>query len=66
MVILALTFWTAIWGIAEAFLSVPITVCMLIVLSHIKATRTVAVLMSGDGRLMVDDVPTTEDSKEMQ
>ncbi|SFK59730.1 AI-2E family transporter [Shimia haliotis] len=66
MVILALTFWTAIWGIAGAFLSVPITVCMLIVLSHIKATRTVAVLMSGDGRLMVDDVPTTEDSKEMQ
>lgn len=64
MVILALTFWTAIWGIAGAFLSVPITVCLLIVLSHIKATRTVAVLMSGDGRLMVDDPSEAKAEKE--
>ncbi|TCL09579.1 putative PurR-regulated permease PerM [Shimia isoporae] len=68
MVILSLTFWTAIWGIAGAFLSVPITVCMLIVLSHVKATRTLAVLMSGDGRLMVDDPPdpATKNAKEAQ
>lgn len=54
MVILALTFWTAIWGIPGALLSVPITVCILIVFSHIPATRPVAVLMSGDGRLKGD------------
>lgn len=51
MVILALTFWTAIWGIAGAWLSVPITVCALIVMSHLPATQTLAILMSGDGIL---------------
>lgn len=54
LVILALTFWTSIWGVAGAFLSVPITVCLLIVVSHIPALRWLAVLMSGDGRLMTD------------
>lgn len=52
MVLLALTFWTAIWGITGAWLSVPITVCALIVMSHIPATRSLAILMSGDGKLM--------------
>lgn len=51
MVILSLTFWTSIWGIPGAFLSVPITVCVLIVFSHIPATRPVAILMSGGGQL---------------
>jgi len=51
-VILALTFWGAIWGMAGAFLSVPITVCTLIVLSHIPEARGLAILMSGDGKLM--------------
>ncbi|WP_299351794.1 AI-2E family transporter [uncultured Shimia sp.] len=60
MVILALTFWTAIWGMAGALLSVPITVCFLIVMSHIPATRTIAILMSGDGNLL-DDVPNDTD-----
>lgn len=54
MVILALTFWTAIWGIPGALLSVPITVCMLIVFSHIPAMRPLAILMSGDGTLAGD------------
>ncbi|KPA22428.1 AI-2 transport protein TqsA [Shimia sp. SK013] len=61
MVILALTFWTAIWGIAGAFLSVPITVCLLIVLSHMKSTRVLAILMSGDGRLGGEDPPPSDD-----
>jgi len=51
MVILALTLWSAIWGIPGAFLSVPITVCAMIVLSHVPGTRWAAVLMSGDGNL---------------
>lgn len=51
MVILSLVFWGTLWGIAGAFLSVPITVCLLIVFGHIEATRPVAVLMSGDGTL---------------
>ncbi|MGR3711780.1 MAG: AI-2E family transporter [Shimia sp.] len=57
VVILALTFWTAMWGIAGALLSVPITVCLMIVLSHIKATRAAAVMMSGDGQLAEEGGP---------
>ncbi len=49
LVILSLTFWTAIWGIPGALLSVPITVCTMIVMCHIPKTRSLAILMSGDG-----------------
>ncbi len=52
MVILALTFWAGVWGIIGAFLSVPLTVCLLIVMSNIRATRPIAILMSKDGTLM--------------
>ncbi|EEX10857.1 transporter, permease [Ruegeria lacuscaerulensis ITI-1157] len=55
LVILALTFWTTVWGLIGAFLSVPLTVCILIIFSHIPALRPIAVLMSLDGRLD-DDV----------
>ncbi len=51
MVILALTFWSAIWGVIGAILSVPLTVCILIVLAQIPAARPVAILMSIDGQL---------------
>ena len=44
MVILALTFWSAVWGIIGAFLSVPLTVCILIVLSNVPATRHLALV----------------------
>ncbi|WP_170424653.1 AI-2E family transporter [Ruegeria arenilitoris] len=56
LVILALTFWTTVWGLIGAFLSVPLTVCILIIFSHIPALRPVAILMSLDGRLG-DDTP---------
>lgn len=61
MVILALTFWSAVWGITGAFLSTPLTVCMLIVFSHIPATRPLAILMSQDGTLN----PTPENESEI-
>lgn len=51
MVIIALTFWSAVWGLIGAFLSVPLTVCILLVLSQIPATRPIAILMSIDGQL---------------
>ncbi|WP_170570444.1 AI-2E family transporter [Ruegeria atlantica] len=57
LVILALMFWTTIWGLIGAFLSVPLTVCILIVFSHIPALRPVAILMSLDGRLGDDQGP---------
>ncbi len=55
LVILALTFWTTVWGLIGAFLSVPLTVCILIIFSHIPALRPVAIMMSLDGRLGEED-----------
>lgn len=55
MVILSLTVWSTIWGIAGAFLSVPITVCLLIAFGQVPAVRPLAVLMSGDGLLPSSD-----------
>ncbi len=51
LVILALTFWTAVWGVAGALLSVPIMVGFLIVFAHIPCMQWLAILMSGDGDL---------------
>ncbi len=63
LVILALTFWTTVWGLIGAFLSVPLTVCILIIFSHIPALRPVAVLMSLDGQLGDDSHASVEDKQ---
>jgi len=47
VVILALTFWGSIWGIAGMFLCVPITVIMMIIFSQFDSTRNIAILLSG-------------------
>ncbi|MGI9364016.1 MAG: AI-2E family transporter [Rhizobiaceae bacterium] len=49
IVIVALTFWSTIWGIAGAFLSVPITASVVIVCRDIKSLRWIAILLSVDG-----------------
>lgn len=49
VILFALALWGAIWGILGMFLSVPITVMMLIVFAHFKATRPIAILLSQDG-----------------
>lgn len=51
VVMMSLTLWGSIWGIAGMFLSVPITVMMLIVFAHFDRTRYIAILLSGDGSL---------------
>jgi AI-2 transport protein TqsA len=51
VVMLSLTLWGSIWGIAGAFLSVPITVILLIIFAHFERTRYIAVLLSGEGSL---------------
>jgi predicted PurR-regulated permease PerM len=51
VILIALTVWGALWGIAGAVLSVPITAVMLVILSEFEATRPVAVLLSKDGTL---------------
>lgn len=48
-ILLALAVWGTIWGILGMFLSVPITVMMMIVFAHFEKTRPIAILLSQDG-----------------
>jgi len=50
-ILVSLTIWSALWGVAGAFLAVPITAILAIVLSEFSGTRPIAVLLSKDGRL---------------
>jgi predicted PurR-regulated permease PerM len=40
-----------LWGVPGAFLAVPITAALVIVLSEFPGTRPIAVLLSRNGRL---------------
>ncbi|MDR0801036.1 AI-2E family transporter [Fluviicola sp.] len=51
VVILSLGFWGFIWGFPGMFLSVPITVIMVIIFSKFKATRGIAILLSEKGEI---------------
>ncbi|MFO1312795.1 MAG: AI-2E family transporter [Burkholderiales bacterium] len=51
VILASLTVWSALWGIPGAFLAVPITAIIAIVLSEFDGTRAIAVLLSRDGRL---------------
>ncbi len=51
VIILSLTFWGGIWGVAGMFLSVPITVIIAIVFAKFAPTRPVAVLLSSRGEV---------------
>lgn len=56
VVMMSLTLWGSIWGVAGMFLSVPITVMLLIVFAHFDKTRALAILLSGDGNLKFAEV----------
>ena len=47
VVIASLIFWSLVWGVPGAFLSVPITASIKIILGKIKHTRPVAELLAG-------------------
>jgi AI-2 transport protein TqsA len=50
VVLLALAFWGAIWGVTGAFLSTPLTVMAMAILAEFKGGRPLAVLLSSDGK----------------
>lgn len=50
VVILSLTFWGALWGMAGMFLCVPITVIIMIVCNQFEQTRPIAILLSGGNK----------------
>ena len=49
VILVALTSWGSLWGIAGALLSVPITAILVIILSEFDGTRPFAVLLSRGG-----------------
>jgi predicted PurR-regulated permease PerM len=49
VVLLALAFWGAVWGLAGAFLSTPLTVALMVVMAQFEGTRWIAVILSQDG-----------------
>ncbi|MBB5406988.1 MULTISPECIES: hypothetical protein [unclassified Paraburkholderia] len=48
MILISLAVWSSIWGIAGAFLAVPITVGLVIAFSTFESTRRFAVLLTND------------------
>ncbi|MEM7102068.1 MAG: AI-2E family transporter [Bacteroidota bacterium] len=52
VVILSLVLWGMIWGVAGMVLCVPIMVIAIIVLAEFPATRFIAILLSGNGKII--------------
>ena len=51
VVILSLIIWGGIWGIAGMFLSVPLTVMMIVIMAQFKFTRGLAIMLSENGKV---------------
>ena len=50
-ILVSLAVWSELWGVPGAFLAVPITAILTIVLSEFPGTRPIALLLSRSGRL---------------
>lgn len=50
VILVTLAIWSGLWGVAGAFLSVPMTAVVALALSEFPQTRAIAVLLSRDGR----------------
>ena len=48
--LLALAFWTFLWGLPGAFLAVPMTLMLMMVFAQFESTRWVAAALSNDGK----------------
>jgi predicted PurR-regulated permease PerM len=54
MVLFAVFFWGMLWGIAGAFIGVPILIALACVCARHPAARPIAILLSADGAARVD------------
>lgn len=61
VVLLSLSIWGLIWGIAGAFLAAPLTVMIMIVLAQFRSTRWIAIMLSENGRPTLYVAPDDED-----
>jgi predicted PurR-regulated permease PerM len=50
VVLFALAFWGAVWGVVGAFLSTPLAVMTMAILAEFEGTRPLAILLSSDGK----------------
>lgn len=60
VILLSLLFWTMIWGVAGAFLSVPIASIIRIICENVPQLNSIAVLM-GNAALLPDNKESEED-----
>jgi predicted PurR-regulated permease PerM len=51
VVLLALAFWSTLWGLPGALLAVPLTASLVLVLAEIQSVRPIAVLLSANGKV---------------
>ncbi|MCH8518935.1 AI-2E family transporter [Candidatus Gracilibacteria bacterium] len=51
VIILSLIFWSSIWGLAGAFLAVPIMAVLNIIFAQFPVTRPISVLLSKNGKV---------------
>ena len=51
VILVSLTAWGSMWGIAGALLSAPVTAILVIVFSEFEGTRPVAILLSRSGKI---------------
>jgi predicted PurR-regulated permease PerM len=58
VVLLSLAFWGAVFGIAGAFLSTPLTVVVMVVCAEFPGARWLAILLSADGHPYASDPKT--------
>jgi predicted PurR-regulated permease PerM len=49
IILVSLAAWGSLWGMAGAFLAVPLMACLALVLAEFEETRPLAVLLSRDG-----------------
>jgi len=50
-ILFSLAAWSSLWGVSGAFLAVPVTACIVMVLAEFPRTQAIAVLLSRSGRL---------------
>lgn len=48
--LLALSFWSVLWGLPGAFLAVPLTLMLMMVFAQFRSTMWVAAMLSNNGR----------------
>lgn len=57
VVLVSLSLWTSLWGVAGSILAIPLTSILVIVASHFDITRPIAILLADDPDLSLSPEP---------